>query len=145
MQNGKPVFGVCHWPGVDVVLNSLSHDNYIGRSLSLLKTNGRFMDRGQRQNRTSTPRLTARSILMLLISALSVFVANKEIGKRGIWTHAQMSTERPDVQYTCIAADTMMETEPWRRAPWAFTKWHQREFISLLILNFRNKFAAAEF
>ena len=66
--------------GVDVVLNSLSHDEYIPRSLALLKQGGRFI----------------------------------EIGKRGIWTHAQMHSARPDVMYEKIAADTMMENEPWR-------------------------------
>jgi D-arabinose 1-dehydrogenase-like Zn-dependent alcohol dehydrogenase len=32
--------------GVDVVLNSLSHDDYIPRSLKYLKKNGRFMRSG---------------------------------------------------------------------------------------------------
>jgi len=66
--------------GIDVVLNSLSHDDYIPRSLALLKKGGRFM----------------------------------EIGKRGVWSHQQMRDERPDVMYEKIAADTMMEKEPWR-------------------------------
>eukprot|EP00928_Gymnodinium_smaydae_P004000 TRINITY_DN11406_c0_g2_i2.p1 TRINITY_DN11406_c0_g2~~TRINITY_DN11406_c0_g2_i2.p1 ORF type:complete len:2568 (+),score=644.11 TRINITY_DN11406_c0_g2_i2:184-7887(+) len=66
--------------GVDVVLNSLSHDDYIARSLAVLKKGGRFM----------------------------------EIGKRGIWSHERMFTERPDVMYEKIAADTMMAKEPWR-------------------------------
>ncbi|CAJ1437568.1 unnamed protein product, partial [Effrenium voratum] len=66
--------------GIDVVLNSLSHDDYIGRSLALLKPGGRFV----------------------------------EIGKRGIWSHQQMFDARPDVMYEKIAADTMMEKEPWR-------------------------------
>jgi NADPH:quinone reductase-like Zn-dependent oxidoreductase len=65
--------------GVDVVLNSLSHDEYIPRSLALLKSGGRFI----------------------------------EIGKRGIWTHAQMRAKRQDVMYEKIAADTMMEQQPW--------------------------------
>ncbi|CAK9057424.1 Mycoketide-CoA synthase (Polyketide synthase Pks12), partial [Durusdinium trenchii] len=65
--------------GLDVVLNSLSHDDYIGRSLALLKPGGRFV----------------------------------EIGKRGIWSHKQLPG-RPDVMYEKIAADTMMEKEPWR-------------------------------
>ncbi|CAJ1440834.1 unnamed protein product, partial [Effrenium voratum] len=34
--------------GIDVVLNSLSHDDYIGRSLALLKPGGRFMEIGKR-------------------------------------------------------------------------------------------------
>eukprot|EP00438_Fugacium_kawagutii_P013946 Skav203412 [mRNA] locus=scaffold1743:246905:256066:- [translate_table: standard] len=34
--------------GLDVVLNSLSHDDYIGRSLALLKPGGRFMEIGKR-------------------------------------------------------------------------------------------------
>eukprot|EP00439_Symbiodinium_sp_Y106_P081712 s190_g20.t2 len=66
--------------GVDVVLNSLSHDRYIPLSLSFLKKGGRFI----------------------------------EIGKRGIWTHEEMYAARPDVLYEKIAADTMMENEPWR-------------------------------
>lgn len=66
--------------GIDVVLNSLSHDDYIPRSLALLKQGGRFI----------------------------------EIGKRGIWSHAQMREARSDVMYEKIAADTMMEMEPWR-------------------------------
>ncbi|CAK9056190.1 Phenolphthiocerol/phthiocerol polyketide synthase subunit C ((Phenol)carboxyphthiodiolenone synthase subunit C) (Beta-ketoacyl-acyl-carrier-protein synthase I) (Phthiocerol synthesis polyketide synthase type I PpsC) [Durusdinium trenchii] len=66
--------------GLDVVLNSLSHDDYIGRSLAMLKPGGRFM----------------------------------EIGKRGIWSHEQMFEARPDVMYEKIAADTMMDLEPWR-------------------------------
>ena len=33
---------------LDVVLNSLSHDDYIGRSLKLLKPGGRFMEIGKR-------------------------------------------------------------------------------------------------
>lgn len=66
--------------GVDVVLNSLSHDDYIPRSLAFLRSGGRFL----------------------------------EIGKRGIWSHQQMRESRPDVMYEKIAADTMMEREPWR-------------------------------
>ncbi|CAE7460662.1 ppsC, partial [Symbiodinium sp. KB8] len=66
--------------GIDVVLNSLSHDDYIPRSLALLRKGGRFM----------------------------------EIGKRGIWSHEQMFEARPDVMYEKIAADTMMDKEPWR-------------------------------
>jgi len=66
--------------GVDVVLNSLSHDDYIPRSLKFLRKGGRFI----------------------------------EIGKRGIWSHEQMREARPDVMYEKIAADTMMEKEPWR-------------------------------
>lgn len=66
--------------GVDVILNSLSHDDYIKRSLSFLRKGGRFM----------------------------------EIGKRGVWTDEEMSAARPDVLYRRIAADTMMEQEPWR-------------------------------
>jgi len=66
--------------GIDVVLNSLSHDDYIGRSLALLKKGGRFI----------------------------------EIGKRGVWSHQQMREARDDVMYEKIAADTMMELEPWR-------------------------------
>ncbi|CAE7249833.1 ppsC, partial [Symbiodinium sp. CCMP2456] len=66
--------------GIDVVLNSLSHDDYIPRSLALLRKGGRFL----------------------------------EIGKRGIWSHEQMFEARPDVMYEKIAADTMMEKEPWR-------------------------------
>ena len=66
--------------GVDVVLNSLSHDDYIERSLSFLKSGGRFI----------------------------------EIGKRGIWSHQQMWEARRDVMYEKIAADTMMEKEPWK-------------------------------
>lgn len=66
--------------GVDVVLNSLSHDDYIPRSLAFLRNGGRFL----------------------------------EIGKRGIWSHQQMHQSRPDVMYEKIAADTMMEREPWR-------------------------------
>lgn len=66
--------------GIDVVINSLSHDDYIPRSLALLNKNGRFM----------------------------------EIGKRGIWSHEQMKEARPDVLYEKIAADTMMDVEPWR-------------------------------
>eukprot|EP00435_Cladocopium_sp_Y103_P027063 s784_g6.t1 len=34
--------------GIDVVLNSLSHDDYIGRSLALLKPGGRFVEIGKR-------------------------------------------------------------------------------------------------
>ena len=34
--------------GVDVVLNSLSHDDYIPRSLALLRTGGRFIEIGKR-------------------------------------------------------------------------------------------------
>ena len=34
--------------GVDVVLNSLSHDDYISRSLSFLKNGGRFIEIGKR-------------------------------------------------------------------------------------------------
>eukprot|EP00438_Fugacium_kawagutii_P009336 Skav234554 [mRNA] locus=scaffold2556:444288:449022:+ [translate_table: standard] len=34
--------------GVDVILNSLSHDDYISRSLSFLKTGGRFIEIGKR-------------------------------------------------------------------------------------------------
>ena len=37
-----------------------------------------------------------------------------EIGKRGIWSHEQMFEARPDVMYEKIAADTMMDKEPWR-------------------------------
>jgi len=66
--------------GLDVVLNSLSHDDYIPRSLKLLRKGGRFM----------------------------------EIGKRGIWSHDAMREARPDVMYEKIAADTMMEKEPWK-------------------------------
>ena len=66
--------------GIDVVINSLSHDDYIPRSLALLNQGGRFM----------------------------------EIGKRGIWSHEQMKEARPDVLYEKIAADTMMDVEPWR-------------------------------
>jgi len=66
--------------GIDVVINSLSHDDYIPRSLALLRQGGRFM----------------------------------EIGKRGIWSHEEMREARPDVMYEKIAADTMMEREPWR-------------------------------
>lgn len=66
--------------GIDVVLNSLSHDDYIPRSLALLNKGGRFM----------------------------------EIGKRGTWTHERVREARPDVMYEKIAADTMMEREPWK-------------------------------
>eukprot|EP00959_Pyramimonas_sp_CCMP1952_P093449 1955831-Pyramimonas_sp.AAC.1 len=65
--------------GIDVVLNSLSHDDYIPRSLALLKKGGRFM----------------------------------EIGKRGIWSHAKMFGERPDVIYEKIVTDTMMDLSEW--------------------------------
>ena len=34
--------------GIDVVLNSLSHDNFIPRSLELLRKGGRFMEIGKR-------------------------------------------------------------------------------------------------
>ena len=34
--------------GVDVVLNSLSHDDYISRSLSFLRSGGRFIEIGKR-------------------------------------------------------------------------------------------------
>ena len=34
--------------GVDVVLNSLSHDDYISRSLACLKSGGRFIEIGKR-------------------------------------------------------------------------------------------------
>merc|ERR1712151_1373000 len=34
--------------GIDVVLNSLSHDDYIPRSLALLREGGRFMEIGKR-------------------------------------------------------------------------------------------------
>ena len=34
--------------GLDVVLNSLSHDNFIGRSLGLLARGGRFVEIGKR-------------------------------------------------------------------------------------------------
>lgn len=34
--------------GVDVILNSLSHDDYISRSLSFLKSGGRFIEIGKR-------------------------------------------------------------------------------------------------
>ena len=34
--------------GIDVVLNSLSHDDYISRSLGLLKKGGQFMEIGKR-------------------------------------------------------------------------------------------------
>jgi acyl transferase domain-containing protein/NADPH:quinone reductase-like Zn-dependent oxidoreductase/acyl carrier protein len=66
--------------GIDCVLNSLSHGDYIPRSLALLKQGGRFM----------------------------------EIGKRDIWTHAQMRSTRPDVQYEKIAMDWVMEFQPER-------------------------------
>lgn len=66
--------------GIDVVINSLSHDDYIPRSINLLNKGGRFM----------------------------------EIGKRGIWSHEQVKELREDVYYEKIAADTMMEKEPWR-------------------------------
>ena len=62
------------------MINSLSHDDYIGRSIGLLSQGGRFM----------------------------------EIGKRGVWSHEQVKEVRPDVHYEKIAADVMMETEPWR-------------------------------
>merc|ERR1719458_891256 len=66
--------------GIDVVINSLSHDDYIGRSLKLLRKGGRFI----------------------------------EIGKRGIWSHEHVHKQRPDIMYEKIAADTMMEKQPWR-------------------------------
>ncbi|CAE8615450.1 unnamed protein product [Polarella glacialis] len=66
--------------GIDVVLNSMSHDDYIPRSLALLNKGGRFM----------------------------------EIGKRGVWSEEQMKEARPDVMYVKIAADHMMERDPWR-------------------------------
>ena len=34
--------------GIDVVINSLSHDDYIGRSIGLLSQGGRFMEIGKR-------------------------------------------------------------------------------------------------
>ena len=34
--------------GIHVVLNSLSHDNFIGRSLGLLAKGGRFVEIGKR-------------------------------------------------------------------------------------------------
>ncbi|RQX68884.1 putative type I fatty acid synthase, partial [Toxoplasma gondii CAST] len=34
-----------------------------------------------------------------------------ELGKRGIWTKAQMAAERPDVYYETIAVDTMMQED----------------------------------
>eukprot|EP00913_Durusdinium_trenchii_P002896 g2683.t1 len=42
------VFGEQGADGLDVVLNSLSHDDYIGRSLALLKPGGRFVEIGKR-------------------------------------------------------------------------------------------------
>ena len=63
--------------GIDVVLNSLSHDEYIPRTLKYLKKNGRFM----------------------------------EIGKRNVYTKAQMTAERPDVYYELLALDYYMEND----------------------------------
>jgi len=56
---------------LDVVLNSMSHENYIPESLSMLRDGGHFV----------------------------------EIGKRGIWTHEQMTQARPGVHYAIIAID----------------------------------------
>eukprot|EP00933_Yihiella_yeosuensis_P033453 TRINITY_DN27154_c0_g1_i1.p1 TRINITY_DN27154_c0_g1~~TRINITY_DN27154_c0_g1_i1.p1 ORF type:complete len:1548 (+),score=394.66 TRINITY_DN27154_c0_g1_i1:542-4645(+) len=50
--------------GVDVVLNSLSHDDYIPRSLALLKKGGRFMEIGKRGIWTHEQMFEARPDVM---------------------------------------------------------------------------------
>jgi acyl transferase domain-containing protein/acyl carrier protein len=62
---------------IDVVFNALSGE-YIPKSLSLLKSEGYFI----------------------------------EIGKRGIWTTAQMTASRPDVNYQIVDLMTIAQSQP---------------------------------
>jgi thioesterase domain-containing protein/acyl carrier protein len=47
-QDMKGFLDKAGYDGIDVVLNSLSHDDYIPRSLALLRKGGRFMEIGKR-------------------------------------------------------------------------------------------------
>jgi myxalamid-type polyketide synthase MxaB len=63
--------------GIDIVLNSLT-DDFIPKSLALLRRGGRFL----------------------------------EIGKRGIWDHAQVRRMKPEIAYHVIYLGEVVEQQP---------------------------------
>ena len=69
--------------GVDVVLNSLTSGDYIGKTVALLSPSARWI----------------------------------EIGKRNIWSHTRMQSERPDVKYVTHSLNELLPSEPERLVP----------------------------
>jgi NAD(P)-dependent dehydrogenase (short-subunit alcohol dehydrogenase family) len=61
--------------GVDVVLNSLSHDEYIPRTLKYLKKNGRFMEIGKRNVYTKEQMTKERPDVYYELLALDYYMA----------------------------------------------------------------------
>ena len=103
--------------GVDVVLNSLSHDDYIPRSLSLLRKGGRFIEIGKRgvwshQYEAQIPNVGSLEEDPQRFGLILGYPLTDRFGLL-----RQMWEARSDVMYEKIAADTMMEKESWRRCP----------------------------